>query len=305
MFRVGTGAFALVLVVGVLAIGFELYRQSTLSLHEFGGSSGRRTRGIQLQANLARDRSSGALSIRLFSRSSSRRRLRSVSRSTSPSLRRSWSRAPLVFLTELLAAIPSIVYGLWGVFVLVPVVRQLEIATPTWLKSVPFFSGPPLGIGMLSAALVLAIMIIPFSSSIAREVLKAVPQAQREGAYALGATQWEATRMALFYARTGIVGAIMLGFGRALGETMAVTMVIGNTPRINLSLFAPQHTMSAVIANEFTEASTPLYLHALIEIGLVLFIITLIINMISRAFIWSMGRQPKSKASAPALKAAA
>ena len=186
-----------------------------------------------------------------------------------------------------------------------PVVRQLEIATPTWLKSVPFFSGPPLGIGMLSAALVLAIMIIPFSSSIAREVLKAVPQAQREGAYALGATQWEATRMALFYARTGIVGAIMLGFGRALGETMAVTMVIGNTPRINLSLFAPQHTMSAVIANEFTEASTPLYLHALIEIGLVLFIITLIINMISRAFIWSMGRQPKSKASVPALKAAA
>jgi phosphate transport system permease protein len=158
---------------------------------------------------------------------------------------------------------------------------------------------------MLSAALVLAIMIIPFSSSIAREVLKAVPQAQREGAYALGATQWEATRMALFYARTGIVGAVMLGFGRALGETMAVTMVIGNNPRINWSLFAPQHTMSAVIANEFTEASTPLYLHALIEIGLVLFIITLIINMLSRAFIWSMGRQRKPGASRPALKAAA
>jgi phosphate transport system permease protein len=211
----------------------------------------------------------------------------------------------LIFLTELLAAIPSIVYGLWGVFVLVPFVRQLEAATPQALKSIPLFTGPPLGIGMLSAALVLAIMIIPFSSSIAREVLKAVPQTQREGAYALGATQWEATRMALFYARTGIVGAIMLGFGRALGETMAVTMVIGNNPKISWSLFAPQHTMSAVIANEFTEASTPLYLHALIEIGLVLFVITLIINMLSRAFIWSMGRQRKPRTSAPALKAAA
>jgi phosphate transport system permease protein len=158
---------------------------------------------------------------------------------------------------------------------------------------------------MLSAALILAIMIIPFSSSIAREVLKAVPQAQREGAYALGATRWEATRMALFYARTGIVGAVMLGFGRALGETMAVTMVIGNNPKVSASLFAPQHTMSAVIANEFTEASTPLYLHALIEIGLVLFVITLIINVISRAFIWSMGRQRKPRPAEPALKAAA
>ena len=132
-----------------------------------------------------------------------------------------------------------------------------------------------------------------------------MPQAQREGAYALGATRWEATRMALFYARTGIVGAVMLGFGRALGETMAVTMVIGNNPKISSSLFAPQHTMSAVIANEFTEASTPLYLHALIEIGLVLFVITLIINVISRAFIWSMGRQRNPGPAKPALKAAA
>ena len=166
---------------------------------------------------------------------------------------------------------------------LVPFVRQLEVATPAWLKSVPLFSGPPLGIGMLSAALILAIMIIPFSSSVAREVLNAVPQAQREGAYALGATRWEAIRMALFYARTGIVGAVMLGFGRALGETMAVTMVIGNNPKISWSLFAPQYTMSAVIANEFAEATDDLHLHALIEIGLVLFVITLIINVISRS----------------------
>ena len=171
-----------------------------------------------------------------------------------------WLQTPLVFLTELLAAIPSIVYGLWGIFVLVPVVRQLEVATPDWMKSIPLFTGPPLGVGMLSAALVLAIMIIPFSSSVAREVLKAVPQAQREGAYALGATRWEAIRMALFYARTGIVGAVMLGFGRALGETMAVTMVIGNNPQISWSLYAPQYSMAAVLANEFAEAADDLYL---------------------------------------------
>jgi phosphate transport system permease protein len=121
-----------------------------------------------------------------------------------------------------------------------------------------------------------------------------VPQAQREGAYALGATRWEAIRMALFYARTGIVGAVMLGFGRALGETMAVTMVIGNTPQISTSLFAPQYTMSAVIANEFTEAGSEMHIHALIEVGLVLFVMTLIINVMSRAFIWSLGRQGKS-----------
>jgi phosphate transport system permease protein len=133
-------------------------------------------------------------------------------------------------------------------------------------------------------------MIIPFTASVAREVLKAVPVAQREAAFALGATQFEAIRAALYYARTGIVGAVMLGFGRALGETMAVTMVIGNNPRISASLFAPQHTMAAVIANEFTEAATPLYLGALVEIGLVLFLITLIVNVLSRALIWSMNR---------------
>jgi phosphate transport system permease protein len=153
---------------------------------------------------------------------------------------------------------------------------------------------------MLSAALILAIMVIPFSSSVAREVLKTVPQAQREGAYALGATRWEAIRMALFFARTGIIGAVMLGFGRALGETMAVTMVIGNSPRISMSLFAPQYTMAAVIANEFTEATDDIYLSALVEIGLVLFVITLIINALSRLLIWSMARPGRSKSRARA-----
>ena len=216
-----------------------------------------------------------------------------------------WAQRPLVFLTELLAAIPSIVYGLWGIFVLVPFVRQLEAGTPEWMRAVPLFSGPPLGLGMLSAALLLAIMIVPFSSSVAREVLRAVPQAQREGAYALGATRWEAIRMALFYARTGIVGSIMLGFGRALGETMAVTMVIGNTPQVSLSLYAPQYTMAAVIANEFAEAADQLHLNALVEIGLVLFVITLVVNALSRMFIWSLGRQGRPvKRRAPVAPAA-
>ncbi len=201
-----------------------------------------------------------------------------------------WLRQPLMFLTELLAAIPSIVYGLWGIFVLVPAVRWVEMSLPDAVRQLPFFAGPPLGLGMLSAALILAIMVIPFSSSVAREVLKSVPPAQKEGAYALGATRFEAIRAALFYARTGIVGGIMLGFGRALGETMAVTMVIGNNPKVALSLFAPQYTMAAVIANEFTEASDELHLAALIEIGLVLFVITLIVNSLSRLLIWSMAR---------------
>jgi len=199
-------------------------------------------------------------------------------------------RQPLVFVTELLAAIPSIVYGLWGIFVLVPAVRTVERALPDSLRRLPIFSGPPLGLGMLSAALILAIMVIPFISSISREVLKSVPPAQREGAYALGATRFEAIRAAVFYARTGIIGAVMLGFGRALGETMAVTMVIGNNPKVSLSLFAPQYTMAAVVANEFAEAAGELYLSALVEIGLVLFIITVMINSLSRLLIWSMAR---------------
>jgi len=151
---------------------------------------------------------------------------------------------------------------------------------------------------MLAAGLVLAVMVVPFTSSVAREVLKTVPETQREAAYALGATRFEAIRAAMFYARTGIIGAIMLGFGRALGETMAVTMVIGNNPQVSLSLFAPQYTMSAVIANEFTEATDALYLSALVEIGLVLFIITLLVNGLSRGLIWTMARQVSSKVAA-------
>ncbi|PYR57805.1 MAG: phosphate ABC transporter permease subunit PstC [Acidobacteria bacterium] len=305
LFRAGTGVFALLLIVLVAGIGVELYRQSRLSIHEFGwkfwqtdvwdpvsGEFGARPFiwGTLYSSVLALVLAAPiAIGIAIFL----------------SELSPLWLRRPLVFLTELLAAIPSIVYGLWGIFVLVPWIRSLEVATPAWMKTIPLFTGPPIGVGMLSAAIILAIMVIPFTSSVAREVLKAVPQAQREGAYALGATRWEAIRMALFYARTGIIGAVMLGFGRALGETMAVTMVIGNTPRVSLSLFAPQYTMAAVLANEFAEAGDDLYLHALVEIGFVLFIITLIVNIGSRVFIWSLGRQPRPARVADAAAATA
>ena len=213
-----------------------------------------------------------------------------------------WMRRPLAFLTELLAAIPSIVYGLWGVFVLVPLIRRLETGMPDSIRKLPLFTGPPVGVGMLAAAVILAIMVIPFSSAVAREVLRAVPASQREAAYALGATRFEAIRAVLFHGRTGVIGALLLGLGRALGETMAVTMVIGNNPKASLSLFAPQHTMAAVLANEFTEAADDLYLNALVEIGLVLFVVTLVVNGLSRLLIWSLesGSRVRTRAPEPA-----
>ena len=216
-------------------------------------------------------------------------------------------RQPLVFLTDLLAAIPSSIYGLWGIFVLVPLVRRFEMGLPDWLRATPLFKGPPLGVGMLCAALILAVMVLPYTASVAREVLRAVPPSQREAALALGATRWESIKVALHYGRTGVMGAILLGLGRALGETMAVTMVIGNTPKASLSLIAPQYTMAAVIANEFTEAADALYLDALVEIGLVLFVVTVAINALSRLLIWRVGSDRavrKPRASVPAAAAA-
>jgi phosphate transport system permease protein len=287
-FKVGTGLFGLALVLIVAAIGFELVRQSLLSIEKFGFAFWRTGTWDPVSGEF------GALPFiwgTLYSSILALLIATPVALGIAvfiSELCPAWLRQSLVFLTELLAAIPSIVYGLWGIFVLVPLVRSFETALPDALRQLPVFAGPPLGVGMLSAALILAIMVIPFTSSVAREVLKSVPIAQREAAYALGATRFEAITAALYYARTGIVGAVMLGFGRALGETMAVTMVIGNNPKISASLFAPQYTMAAVIANEFTEAADELYLHALIEIGLVLFIITLIVNSLSRLLIWSM-----------------
>ena len=234
VFQGGTGVFALLLVLLVIGIAVVLWRRvAAVDSRLRAATSGAPTSGIRSPATSARCRSSGARSTPPSSRCSSPRRSRSASPSSSPSFAPTRLRTPLVFLTELLAAIPSIVYGLWGIFVLVPAVRTLESAMPDWLRTLPLFSGPPLGVGMLSAGLILAIMVVPFTSSVAREVLKAVPAAQREGGlragrHALGSDP----RIALHYARTGIIGAIMLGFGRALGETMAVTMVIGNAPQV-------------------------------------------------------------------------
>jgi phosphate transport system permease protein len=190
----------------------------------------------------------------------------------------------LSFMVELLAAIPSVILGLWGVFVLAPWVRSsVEPALSATLGWLPLFSGPKYGIGLLAAGIILAIMIIPIVSAVARDVLRAVPLEQREAMYALGATRWEViSRAVLPYGRVGIIGGIILGLGRALGETMAVTMVIGNRAQISPSLFQPAYTIAAVLANEFTEATTDLYVSALIEIALVLFVVSLIVNALAR-----------------------
>lgn len=196
-------------------------------------------------------------------------------------------RTPLSFLVEMLAAIPSVVYGLWGIFVLVPIVRTVE----TWLNAhfgfIPLFAGAPFGVDMFSAAVVLAIMITPTIASVSRDVLLAVPASQREAALALGATRWESIKVAFSNAWSGIVGAIILGLGRALGETMAVTMVIGNTATISFSLLSPAYSMAAVLANEFSEAVNELHIASLVTIGLLLFAVTFILNSLSR---WLVGR---------------
>ncbi|PYO48021.1 MAG: phosphate ABC transporter permease subunit PstC [Gemmatimonadetes bacterium] len=205
-----------------------------------------------------------------------------------------WLRQPVGFLVDLLAAIPSVVYGLWGIFVLIPLLRENVmpfLRDTLHLGSTPFFTGPAYGPSMLAAGLILAIMALPYISAVSREVLLAVPRSQREAALALGATRWEMIRDAVVpYARSGIIGGIMLGLGRALGETMAVTMVIGNRPEISASLFAPGYTMASLIANEFSEATNDLHLSALMAVGATLFVITLIVNAIARWLVWSVSR---------------
>jgi phosphate transport system permease protein len=195
----------------------------------------------------------------------------------------------LSFVIELLAAIPSVILGLWGIFILAPWVRSaVEPVLSRTLGWLPLFSGPQYGIGLLAAGMILAIMIIPIISSVSRDVLRAVPTEQREAMYALGATRWEViSRAVVPYGRVGIFGGIILGLGRALGETMAVTMVIGNRPQIPASLFQPAYTIAAVLANEFSEATTDLYLSALIEMALVLFAVSLIVNAVAR---WLVAR---------------
>ncbi|HTK88704.1 MAG TPA: phosphate ABC transporter permease subunit PstC [Verrucomicrobiae bacterium] len=202
-----------------------------------------------------------------------------------------WVRPPVAFLIEMLAAVPSVVYGLWGIFVLVPWLRDwVQPSLGRWLGFLPLFSGPAYGVGMLAAGLILSIMVVPYITSVAREVLLAVPNAQREAALGLGATRWEAIRIAVLrYGRSGLIGAVLLGLGRALGETMAVTMVIGNRPAIAASLFAPGYTMASVVANEFTEATSDLYVAALVEVGLLLLVVTIVVNALARLLVWSVG----------------
>ena len=196
-------------------------------------------------------------------------------------------------LVELLAAIPSVIYGLWGILVMAPWLQQtVQPFLIDHFGFLPFFQGAPYGVSMLAAVFILMIMVIPIITSITKEVLLAVPQSQREAAIALGATRWEMIRMAVLpYGRSGILGAVILGLGRAIGETMAVTMVIGNTPQISLSLLSPAYTMPSVIANEFAETTSKLHASALMEIGLILLAVTLVINVMARLLLWGMTRQ--------------
>ena len=208
-------------------------------------------------------------------------------------------RGPVSFLTELLAAIPSVVYGLWAVFVLVPLVQDpIGPFLVKYLGWTGFFGGPNFGVGLLTASIILAIMILPIISSITRDIMMAVPNHQREAVLALGATRWEMIRTGVLRnARIGIVGAVILGLGRALGETMAVAMTIGNHAVIAKSLFAPGNTLASAIANEFSEATDDLYLSALIEIGLALFLVTIVVNAIARLLVWAVTRGAPARVS--------
>ena len=207
-------------------------------------------------------------------------------------------RQPVITIVEMLAAVPSVIFGLWGIFVLIPWLRDHLFL---WLRSslgfLPFFKGPIYGPSMLAGGIIVAIMILPIVTSVSREILRSVPNLQREAAYALGATHWEVIRIAVIsYARRGLFGAAVLGLGRALGETMAVTMVIGNRPEISASLFAPGYTLASVVANEFTEATSDMYLNALFELGLVLLGITILVNVIAQLMLRTLAGGAVAKA---------
>jgi phosphate transport system permease protein len=209
-----------------------------------------------------------------------------------------WIRQPLVSLIEMLAAIPSVILGLWGIFVMVPWLRNYPFPfLKHYFGWIPLFTGPIYGPCMFAGGIIIAIMILPIITSVSREILRSVPNLQREAAYALGATRWEATRIAvLSYAKKGLFGAVILGLGRALGETLAVTMVIGNTPQIVASLFKPGYTLASVLANEFTEATTDIYLQALFEIGLVLFGITILVNLLAQLLLRTIATKSATRA---------
>jgi phosphate transport system permease protein len=276
------GAFTIVVLI--ILVGYELYKSSTLSIHKFGLSF------IDTKSWDPVTDVYGALPFIYGTLVSSVLALViAIPLGVSAALFLTEIapvklRQPVITIIELLASVPSVIYGLWGIFVLIPWMRDYFFP---YLKAtfgfLPIFKGPIYGVSMLSGGIIVAIMILPIVTSVSREILRSVPNLQREAAYALGATHWEVIRIAvLSYARRGIFGAAVLGLGRALGETMAVTMVIGNSPVISASLFAPGYTLASVVANEFAEATTDLYLSSLFELGLVLIVITLIVNTIAQ-----------------------
>lgn len=294
VFRAITATFALAIVLTLVALTLEMTRASALSMQRFGlgfviGQDWDPVRG-----------SFGALPFIYGTLVSSLLALLiavPISLGVAAYLSElapTFIRRPFGFMVELLAAIPSVVYGLWGIFVLAPWLREhVQPLLAKALGFLPLFTGPARGYGMLAGGLILAIMILPTIASVARDVMRAVPGVYREGALALGATRWEAIRVGVLpLARSGIVGAIVLGLGRALGETMAVTMVIGNRAEIAASLFAPSATMASAIANEYTEAADDLYLSALSQLGLLLFVVTLLLNILARILVWRVSRAP-------------
>lgn len=292
VFKYTTMIFAVFVLLLVVLMGFEMYIQAKPSIEKFGWSFLTQSVWDPVQEEY------GALPFVFGTLTSSLIALMiALPLSIGIAIFLSeiaprWLEPPLSFLIELLAGIPSIVYGLWGIFVLVPWIRTfLEPLLSRHLDFIPLFRGAPYGFGMLAAGLILSVMVLPIVTSISRDVLKAIPQAQREASLALGATKWESIKIILRDAKSGIFGAVLLGLGRAVGETMAVTMVIGNTPKISISLFDPGYTMASVLANEFTEATSAMYLSALVEIAFLLFGITIIINMLARLLIWSVTKK--------------
>ncbi len=285
-------AMAFMLVILIVLIGWELWRGSELARHKFGLGFLSSSQWNPVEENF------GALPFIFGTLVSSLIALIiavPLSIGTAIYLTEMaplWIRQPLVSLIEMLAAIPSVILGLWGVAVMVPFLRD---GPYQWLEEnlgerIPLFEGPVYGVSMLSGGIIIAVMILPIITSVSREILRSVPNLQREGAYALGATRWEVTRIAvLSYAKKGLFGAVILGLGRALGETMAVTLVIGNRPEIAKSLLSPGYTLASVLANEFAEASGGLYVSALIGIGLVLFGTTVLVNLIAQLLLRSFG----------------
>jgi phosphate transport system permease protein len=294
IFKYTTMLFAVIVLALILLMGFEMYQDSKPSIAKFGWGFLTGTKWDPVQDVY------GALPFIFGTLASSALALVIalplslgiaiyLSELAPPSLER-----PLSFLIELLAGIPSIVYGLWGVFVLVPWIRtSIEPFFSRTLGFLPLFHGAPYGFGMLAAGLILSIMVLPIVASISRDVLKSVPQTQREASLGLGATKWQSIRLILKDAKSGILGATLLGLGRAIGETMAVTMVIGNTPKISYSLFDPGYTMASVLANEFTEATSSMYVSSLVEIALILFVVTIVVNMLARILVWSFTKSQR------------